>query len=131
MSISLTNAGTTIALPADLQWTDEYAWQAVEQSVERSITGALIVQPAAKQGGRPITLAPLDERSGWITRATLEQLRAWAAVPGLALTLTLRGVARAVAFRHQDTAIEARPLVHFEDVQDTDNYLATVRFMEI
>lgn len=131
MSITLKNGATTIALPSDLRWTDEYEWQAVAQSVERSITGALIVQAAAKQGGRPITLTPDDERSGWIPRSDLEQLRAWAAVAGLVLELTLRGETRSVIFRHQDTAIEARALVHFEDVTDADHYLATFRFMEL
>lgn len=131
MTITLTNGGTTIALDPDLLWSDEFDWHPVEQSQERSITGALIVQASVRVAGRPITLQPEDERSAWTSRATLEQLQDWAGVPGMTFTLALRGEIRNVIFRHQDTAIEAKPLVHFSDVDAADNYLVTYRFMEI
>ena len=63
--------------------------------------------------------------------ADLAQLKAWAAVAGQELQLTLRGVARTVIFRHQDTAFEAVPLVHYRDVISEDWYLFTFRFQEI
>ena len=56
MAITLQNAGTTLALPPDLIWTDELLWSPVRQSTERSITGALIVDRAVRVGGRAITL---------------------------------------------------------------------------
>jgi hypothetical protein len=40
-------------------------------------------------------------------------------------------VAHTVIFRHQDGAIEARPLVHYNDTDPTDWYLVTLRFMEV
>ena len=132
--IALTHpaTGDSVDLPADLFWSDEFSWSPVEQSTERSVTGSLIVQTSERIGGRPITLQPEDDKSAWITRAELEQLQAWAAVPGLELELTLRGQVRTVLFRHHDGgALEAKPLIHYEDVQAADNYLATVRLMEI
>lgn len=132
ISLTHTATATTVELPADLVWRDEFAWQPVEQSTERTVTGALIVQAAARIGGRPITLQPEDEAASWISRAELEQLHAWASVPGLELELSLRGLLRTVIFRHHDGgAIEASALIHYADVQATDNYLATVRLMEI
>lgn len=130
--ITLKSGTATITLPADLYWSDEHDWQPVEQSVNRTITGALIVESALRVGGRPITLAPEDDSSAWISLANLDLLHAWAAIPGKEMQLTIRGVERPVIFRHHDSSgISARPVVHYSAPESTDFYLATVRFMEI
>lgn len=129
--ISLTYSGTTLELPEDLLWSDELTWQPVEQTVERSITGALIVQSAARVAGRPITLAPEDDESAWMSRAVLDALRTWAAVPGREMVLNVGGVDRTVVFRHQEQAIDARPVVHYSEMVAGDAYLVTLRFMEV
>ena len=132
MTITLAVGATTVTLNPDLYWADEHNWHPVEQTSERTITGALVVQAGTKTKGRPITLQPEDESSAATSLTDLTQLRNWAAVPGQELTLTLRGVSRTVIFRHHDgSAIEARPWVHWSDVQSTDWYLATIRLMEI
>lgn len=134
MSITLADGTTEIELSPDLLWSDEFNWHPVEQRAERTVTGALVVQTSQRVGGRPITLEPEDDSSGWMTRAVVEQLRNWAALAGKQLTLTLRNETRTVAFRHQDgPGVEARPVVHYSDsdVDGADFYLATLRFMEI
>lgn len=129
---TLTYLSTTIDLDDDLAWTDENSWHPVEQTVQRSITGALIVSSAARVKGRPITLQPSDDSSAWMSRATLDALRAWAAVPGRQMTLTLRGVTYTVIFRHHDgAAIEATPIIDYSDVQNDDWYSVTLRFLEV
>jgi len=131
MTITLTVGATTLALDPDLQWTDEFAWAATEQSVSRSLTGALLVQVGTRQAGRPITLAASDS-AGWMTRAAMTQLRAWADVPGQVMTLTLRGVALPVMFRHHDGGpFDAAPLVDYSDPLDADWVVATLRFMTV
>lgn len=132
MSITLSDGTTTVSLPADLYWGDEHAWHPVLQSVERSLTGALIIDAATLQAGRPITLAPADETSAWMPLTTLEQLRTWADVPLKQLTLTIRGVAHTVIWRHDDPpALSAEPLVQFNDTLPSDWYLATLKFMKV
>lgn len=129
--ITLSDGSTTIELDPDLYWSDENAWNPVQQDVKRTITGALDVQVGALTGGRPITLEPEDDRSAWrITSATVDQIRNWAAVPGKELTLNLRGIARTVLFRHQDGGFEARPVAHFRDRLPSDFYRCILRFME-
>lgn len=130
MTITLAVGATTVGLHPDLYWADETDWQPVEQSMQRTVTGAIVLSAATRVAGRPITLQPTDERSAWLTRAAIDQLRAWAAIPGQEMTLTLRGAPRTVVWRHQDGAIEAAPLVHYSDVDAGDYYLATLRFME-
>lgn len=132
MSITLSDGATTVQLHPDLYWQDELSWHPVEQSVERTITGALIVSVAQRLSGRPVTLAPEDDSSAWMHRETVEQLRNWAAVPGKELQLTLRGATSTVIFRHHDGgALEANPILHYSDVEPGDWYSATVRLMEI
>lgn len=130
--MDITQGAETVALPDDLYWSDELNWVPVEQAVQRTLTGALIVSAAALQAGRPITLEPIDDQSAWMTRDTVDQLRNWATVAGLQMQITLRGTPRTVVFRHHDgAAIEAHPVAHFSDVVDGDFYLVTIRLMEI
>ncbi len=62
-----------IELPDDLLWVDEFDWNPVAQDIERSLTGALMVQEQPKLHGRPITLTGGDE-AGWVTRGTVLEL---------------------------------------------------------
>lgn len=128
--IELTHAGTTIALPNDLHWRDEYDWHPVTQRGEYTLAGSLVVESAAKQAGRPITLQGADDY-GWMRREQLDQVTAWAAVPGRVMQIQLRGVARDVAFDHERQAITARPLVEYSDPIDDDRYIVELRFIEV
>lgn len=123
----------SVTLPEDLHWEDEFAWQPVEQAVEYTLAGGVIVDTYTRQAGRPITLAGDDNR-GWCSRAVLDQLAAWAATPGQELTLTLRGVERSVVFRHHaGPALDARPLLPGApiDTPAGGTYVVTLRLMEI
>lgn len=131
MSITLSDGVTTVNLSPDLYWSDENNWHAVEQSVARTITGALDVQVAGRIAGRPITLEPEDDSSAWMPFSVVDTLRNWASVPGKELTLTLRGETYDVMFRHQDGGLEARPVAHYRDVQASDPYRCIIRLMEI
>ena len=130
--ITLGDGTNVCTLSPDLYWSDENNWAPVEQSIQRSISGAVIVSTAARLAGRPITLTPEDQNSAWTQRTTLDTLRTWAAVPGREMVLTLRGTTYNVIFRHHDgQAIEAAPIKHCNDVQPTDFYTVTLRFMEV
>lgn len=130
MSITLTHNSTTLELNPDLFWVDE-DWLPVTSSTERTLTGALIVSVSAMTGGRPITLQPYDESSGWTTQTTLATLRNWAAVPARVMQLTIRGQSRNVIFRHEEKAIESEPVIHFSDVDNTDWNRVVLRFLEV
>ena len=130
MSTTLTVGATTVTLHDDLQWTDEFEWQPVEQAVQRSLTGALLIDVRAKTLGRPITLAGADLKAAWMPRATIAQLYAWASVPDQAMTLSLRGVSYTVKWRHeQPPALTAVPVIDYADVDSADWYRATLKLM--
>jgi hypothetical protein len=128
-------SGVILTLPDDLLWADEHTWSPAVVSVSYLLTGALLVQSALRQAGRPITLAgPLD--MAWVTRGVVGTLYDWAAVPlgesagRFELTL-LDGRTFTVAFRHADAAIEAEPVLGFPARSESDFYRLTLRFLEL
>ncbi len=127
--------GVALPLPDDLLWTDEHAWSPAVTAVSYLLTGALLVQSATKQAGRPITLVGSADMA-WVTRATLNTLYAWAAAPLAASTgrfeLMFRdGRVFTVAFRHADTAIDAEPVLGFPAQSEQDFYRISLRLMQI
>ena len=128
-------AGVALPLPDDLLWADEHAWSPAVASVSYLLTGALLVQSATRQAGRPITLVGPSDMA-WVTRATVATLHAWAAAPLAAASgrfeLTLRDArVFTVAFRHADTAIDTEPVLGFPAQSDTDFYRITLRLMQL
>lgn len=134
MAITLTHAAssTTLTLPPHLNWVNEYGWSPVQQSTDYTTTGALLIEEATKQSGRPITLEGITDHT-WCTRANVEQLHAWAQIPGIQLTLTIRGVVRNVTFDHERGAFQGLPLWFCNDdsIASDDWYVPTLRFLEL
>ncbi len=60
-----------IELPDDLLWVNEFDWNPVEQNIERSLSGALLVQEQGKLQGRPIVLSG-GEDAGWVPRSVVK-----------------------------------------------------------
>ena len=131
MPISLAYGSTTIALPDDLSWPDEFQWAAVEMKRTYSIAGRLLVETTPRTGGRPITLQGADDRA-WTTRDVVQALQTAANLAGQVFTLTLRGDTYSVQFDHTQTAaMEAVPVVDFSDPDATDFYVLTLRFFTL
>lgn len=119
-----------IALPAGMLWVDEFSWAQAQRSVERSITGAQIIDVAPKLAGRPITLQGAQDQ-GWIRRATLLAVRALADVPGGQYPLQLASGEIFTVMFAPDDAIEAQPISRPELPENTHPYVATLRLMTV
>jgi hypothetical protein len=130
MSITLTYLGTTAHLGERLLWTDEFTWSPVKQVTGPSTTGALLVHVGVRLAGRPITLDGVESKA-WVTRALCEWLETVAALPGIVLTLVLRGVSRQVIFDHEQGGFEAVPVWRIADGHETPEqvFLPTFRFL--
>lgn len=120
----------SINLPRGMVWVDEFDWQPVEASTEYTITGAMVVQTAARQAGRPITLQG-DNDAGWIRRDVLLALQTLAASPGDVLTLTLADSRTYSVMFAPGNPITARPIARPELPPDAHPYVATVRLIEV
>jgi hypothetical protein len=135
MQIHNPSTGVALLLSDDLLWSDEHAWAPPVATTTYLITGALLVQSATRQAGRPITLVGTADMA-WVTRSVVRTLYAWAAEPVGAstgrFTLTLQDSRSfTVAFRHAETPIEAEPITGFPARSDTDFYRITLRLMQL
>lgn len=119
-----------VELPRGMLWTDEFTWVAVERSVERSITGAQVVDQAAKVAGRPITLQGVRDQ-GWIRRATLLAVQALADVPGATYTLKLADGREFEVMFAPENPMEAEPISRPEMPASTHPYVATLRLLTV
>lgn len=120
-----------IILPDDLEWIDEIGWSPIAQSTARSATGALLIQESEMQYGRPITLQG-DVDMAWITRQTVDALRAKRDQKGLKMTLTINGEAYAVMFRHQDKPVDVSPIRQGDFFDPESNYkVDAIKLMEV
>ena len=132
MSITLTYNGTTANISDRLDWQDEFGWSPVDQATSYSTTGALLVDVALRQAGRPITLIG-TETAAWISRALCSTLQAWAELPGIELTLVVRGQSRQVMFDHAKGGFTGQPVFKLQDGEESNEqlYLPTFRFLEV
>jgi len=109
----------TITITDDLEWVDEFQWGGVDQSVEPSTTGALIVQEVARPKGRPITL--MGGESVWERRSVIEQLQNLAMQAGQTHRLILAdGREFDVMFKRDGSPVEAKPVLR-NRVYDADH----------
>ena len=138
MLLTRTDTGDTIMLPDDLHWTDK-AWSPVVQTAEWSLTGALILDEATKQAGRPITLesySGVGGQGGAITQTVANALIAWSHVSGLTMILNRLGVDYSVTWRHESgAALSLEPvlfLVNTSGNPDDDPWYSIIlRFWEL
>lgn len=121
-----------LTLPDDLWWEDETDWTPVEQTVEYSVAGALLIDLATKLAGRPITLVG-DESTAWIARATALALQAKAAVPGKQMTLVIHDQTFTAMFRYDDKKpVDAAPVLRISPPEAGDYYiLRAVKLMAV
>jgi len=127
--------GVVLLLPDDLLWSDEHSWSPATASVSYLITGALLVQSALRQAGRPMTLTGAQDMA-WVTRSCVQTLHDWAGVPLGEITgrfeLTLFDARIfTVAFRHAEVPIEAEPVTGFTARSNADFYRITLKLMQI
>lgn len=121
----------TVSLPADLQWVDEFTWTPVEMNRTYTLTGALVVEQATRQAGRPITLVGGQDR-GWVARSVVEALYALAQAPSEGLALELAdGREFTVVFRHDETPLDAQPVTGCFPPLAADPYAVTLRLAAV
>lgn len=127
LQITLSDGSTTLELPSDMEWRDEFGWTPVEHSTDYSETGALVVQEGERQDGRPITL--FGGRGVWVPRSLVEALYQMASVPNQVMTLNLWGREFNVMFRRP--AIEAEPIRRLANPGPNHTYALTINLMEV
>lgn len=120
-----------VQIPAQMIWSDEFAWSAAESVSEYGIDGALLVDVGTRLAGQPVTLAGAQDR-GWISYATLVAIKAMADVAGATYSLTLAdGRSFDVMFSPGEDPITAEPIIPHEIVPGSALYIATIRLIKV
>lgn len=111
------------AVASYLWWQDETEWRPVQDVVEYSTTGTLLVDRSEKLAGRPITLVG-DESTAWMRRGVVLSLMELAATATLSMTLTIHSRHFSVIFDLGEgvKTIDVEPLVRISPPADTDYY---------
>lgn len=125
---TLTLGATTLDLPDDLLWEDEFDWQPVEYVPRYSVTGALLLNFGTRQTGRPITLSGSPQHA-WVQRAAVLQLQAWSYLPAPDLVLVHRGATTPVTWSPRAAPLAATPIVDFANPTSTDHYFVVLRLI--
>jgi hypothetical protein len=129
VATTLTYGVTTLALPSDLLWDDEFAWTPVKATKGFTVAGALVVDRGVKLAGRPITLSG-SEKHAWMPRSMALELLALAAIPGATMALVYRSVTYTVQFDHEaDSPLVVTPVVDFSDPASGDFCYAVLKFI--
>ncbi|MEK8080702.1 hypothetical protein [Pseudomonas sp. XK-1] len=114
-----------------LEWTDEFEWDAVAQEQERSLAGNMIVQEGIKIHGRSITLA--SNGAAWFMLSLVRQLEVLRDQPGRVMPLTLAdGREFHVIFnRIGGAALDAKPLERQVNPGPDALYELTIRLLTV
>lgn len=110
-------------------WSDEFNYNQVEQSQERSLTGGMIFQHGVKQFGRPITLG-----ESWLPRFIVDALFALEATTApMLLTLADTREFSVVFDRVRGVPIDAKPVDGYVLAANDPNwqYKVTIRLLTV
>jgi len=114
-----------------MEWIDRHQSQKVDQAVQRTLGGGLIVYHRSLFNGQSITLAA-QEDAGWLTLDQVTALEALAAQAGAVFVIDLNGTEYSVMFRHQDApAFSAEPFVPRLNEGAQDYFMATIKLMVV
>lgn len=122
----------SITLPDDLLWTNEFDWNPVEQSLDRSLTGGLLIQEQSKSYGRPIELSG-GEDAAWVSRSVVVNLLALSQTANKIMTLTLPDLRQySVIFdRSEGSPIEAQQILPYAYPGDDYQYSLVIRLLTV
>ena len=122
----------TLILPDDLLWTNEFSWSQVEQNIDRSLTGGLLIQEQEKKFGRSIELSG-GENAGWVDRATVKALLLLTMTANKIMVLTLPDDRQfSVIFdRSNGDPIEAQSVLPTAYPDDTYQYSLRIKLLTV
>ena len=121
----------TLTLPDDFLWVNEFDWSPVAQSVDRSLTGALMVFESEKAFGRSIVLG--DGDNSWLTKIEVDAVFALSQILNKKMDLSLPDGRRfTVIFDRTDSApLTVTPIFPTSQPDSTDYYGVILRLLTV
>lgn len=131
MATTITDGVTTITLPDDLVWSNEFHTTQIAQDTKRSLTGAFVVFEDTKLHGRSIKLDS-DEDSGWIIRSNLLALRALSEQEDMDMTLVFHAQTHTVRFdRANGSPIKTVQILECSDPSNDAKYALSLSLITV
>lgn len=120
-----------IDLDPQHDWIDEFEWDPVAQTQDRTLTGKLLVQEGIKVHGRPITLDGTG--CAWTPLSVVRQLEALRDQPGLVMPLVVPdGRTFSVIFNRAEGApVVAKPVHREVNPAGSDPFEVTLRLITV
>lgn len=119
-----------IELPDDLIWINEFNETAVVDDLIYSVTGKLIRTSGVKQAGISMILTGSYD-SAWIDRGNLKDLHTLQE-NNIKMQLILHDTRFFnVIFDYMKKGINAKPIVDFNDPDDTDEYQLSIPLIQL
>lgn len=97
----------------DLYIEEEHKWLPIGQTIKHSLAGSIAITENVRSG-KPLTIISKEDR-GWITKATVLELKALASLILTSHTLSIindsnQAESRVVQFKRDSTALDLSPL---------------------
>ena len=127
--MTITLGGTT--LPDNMHLEGPFLWSGVAGSVDRTLGGGLIIWESTLVGGEPLDLvAEVD--SGWISYATMLQLKVLTSQLEASYELNYRSQLYNVRFRHEEAPVlDVLPLMTEREFESDSFYYGKIKLMVV
>ncbi len=130
MSLTLDDGVTTITLPDDLEWTDEYDHDPIGQDIQPMFGGGMMISENNITSGRLITLVSRD--GVWVLKSILDAVIVFKNTIDKQMTLTLPDARTfTVMFDRSSTPVEAAQLFEKRLPLPDDYYTLTLKLLEV
>jgi len=130
MSLTLDDGVTTITLPDDLEWIDEYDHDPIGQDIQPMIGGGMIISENNITSGRLITLVSRD--GVWVLKSILDAVIVFKNTIDKQMTLTLPDARTfTVMFDRSSAPVEAVQLFEKRLPLPDDYYTLTLKLLEV
>jgi len=128
--MTLDDGSTTITLPDDLQWVDEFDWEPVQQDLQPTMGGGLVISENTLSAGRKITLVSGDDV--WVLKSVINEIDIFRNTVDKQMTLTLPDARTfTVMFDRAKKPMEVKPVWRKTTQEVTDYFTLTLRFLEV
>ncbi|MEO5357789.1 MAG: hypothetical protein H7844_10885 [Nitrospirae bacterium YQR-1] len=119
-----------VVLSNDLTWPNRFEWSGVSETVEKTLSGGLVIY-GGEVTGRSIDLTG-DTDYGWITYEDLRTLVAMAGASGETYELQFNNDTYTVRFRQEDAPVlDFTPVTNMSGYDDYDYFYGTIKLMEV
>lgn len=121
----------SIALSEDLIWSNEFDYEDITQTIERTVGGSLIISNFAKNEGREIVLEAVNNGNTFTGYFTRLQVKNFKVLEKEATTVVFEYNGQVFSVIVKSGGVAVTPLMPRPDHEDTDYYTGTLTLLTV